>query len=212
MNESFIISLPLTQKKSVRIAADLLLSLVRAFSETPSAVSLKAKTKAATSDFIIKSASADVARLRARNQSDLRFIEKTMKTFAEKINQREMLKTVGITRIRRARAPKEKVVIKSNIPELSYEEVLQRLAKVLYVYRKKSHLTQAELAQRSGLSQGALSKWERGTGMMSMFEWLNLCRALGIPMDAILHAEIPDALVTDLRQPKSATKNRKASA
>lgn len=54
-------------------------------------------------------------------------------------------------------------------------------------HRTKLQLTQAELAQRLGVTAQAVSKWESNTGMPDITMIEPLARALGTTTDEILH-------------------------
>ena len=53
-------------------------------------------------------------------------------------------------------------------------------------YRKKQHLTQAQLAERIGVTAQAVSKWERGAGLPDTAVLVPMARALGTTTDELL--------------------------
>ena len=58
----------------------------------------------------------------------------------------------------------------------------------LYAVRKRSGLTQAEVAELAGLSDRTYADIERGSVNMRIETVLKICRALGITPDALLTA------------------------
>lgn len=56
--------------------------------------------------------------------------------------------------------------------------------------RKKKGLTQAALGERLGITDRAVSKWERGKGMPDVSLMLELCGLLGITVDELLSGEV----------------------
>lgn len=59
----------------------------------------------------------------------------------------------------------------------------------LYAVRKRSGLTQAEVAELAGLSDRTYADIERGSVNMRIETVLKICRALGITPDALLTEE-----------------------
>ena len=59
--------------------------------------------------------------------------------------------------------------------------------------REKKQLTQAELAERLGISYQAVSSWERGATMPDISKLKELSRALGTTVDALLDGETEEA-------------------
>ena len=58
----------------------------------------------------------------------------------------------------------------------------------LQTYRIKAGLTQGELAQRSGIDQGAISRVEKGVSDFYGQRWKALAQALGCTVDDLLGA------------------------
>ena len=56
--------------------------------------------------------------------------------------------------------------------------------------RKKANLTQMQLAEKLGITDKAISKWERGVAMPDTSIMLNLCDILGISVNELLNGEI----------------------
>ena len=55
--------------------------------------------------------------------------------------------------------------------------------------RKKANLTQRQLAEKLGITDKAISKWERGVAMPDTSIMLNLCDILGISVNELLNGE-----------------------
>ena len=55
--------------------------------------------------------------------------------------------------------------------------------------RRKNNLTQAALAEKLGITDRAVSKWERGKGLPDASLMLDLCEILGITVNELLHGE-----------------------
>ena len=56
--------------------------------------------------------------------------------------------------------------------------------------RKKKNLTQAALAEKLGITDRAVSKWERGKGLPDVSLMLDLCEIFGITVNELLCGEI----------------------
>lgn len=57
--------------------------------------------------------------------------------------------------------------------------------------RKRSGLTQEELAERLQVSRQAVSKWESGKGYPELEKLLYICRCCGVTMDELFTDELP---------------------
>ena len=55
--------------------------------------------------------------------------------------------------------------------------------------RRKNSLTQAALAEKLGITDRAVSKWERGKGLPDVSLMLDLCENLGITVNELLNGE-----------------------
>ena len=55
--------------------------------------------------------------------------------------------------------------------------------------RRARGMTQRELAERLGVSNRTVSKWECGDGMPELANLLPLCAALGLTADELLRGE-----------------------
>ena len=64
-----------------------------------------------------------------------------------------------------------------------------RIGQFIASQRKLQGLTQAELAEKLGITDRAVSKWERGKGMPDASLMLVLCEALGITVNELLRGE-----------------------
>ena len=64
-----------------------------------------------------------------------------------------------------------------------------RIGQFIASQRKQKGMTQAELAQKLGITDRAVSKWERGKGMPDASLMLALCEALGITVNELLRGE-----------------------
>ena len=64
-----------------------------------------------------------------------------------------------------------------------------RIGQFIASQRKLQGLTQAELAEKLGITDRAVSKWERGKGMPDASLMLALCEALGITVNELLRGE-----------------------
>ena len=58
--------------------------------------------------------------------------------------------------------------------------------------RKKANLTQMQLAEKLGITDKAISKWERGMAMPDTSIMLELCGILGISVNELLSGEMID--------------------
>lgn len=60
----------------------------------------------------------------------------------------------------------------------------------LFLARKKSGLTQAELAEKLNISRQAISKWEMGTAVPDVANMLSLSKTFNISIDYLANEEI----------------------
>lgn len=65
----------------------------------------------------------------------------------------------------------------------------EKTGKFIAVCRKEKKLTQADLAEKLGISDRAVSKWERGMSMPDSSIMLELCDILGISVNELLTGE-----------------------
>lgn len=66
------------------------------------------------------------------------------------------------------------------------------LGEKINYYRKRSKLSQEELAERVGVSRQAVSKWELGNATPEVEKLLALARIFGVTTDELLSPEDPD--------------------
>lgn len=65
-----------------------------------------------------------------------------------------------------------------------------KIGKFIAVCRKKAGLTQQQLADKFGITDKAVSKWERGIALPDSSIMLALCSALGITVNDLLSGEV----------------------
>ena len=64
-----------------------------------------------------------------------------------------------------------------------------KIGRFIAEYRKKANLTQMQLAEKLGITDKAISKWERGVAMPDTSIMLELCDILGISVNELLSGE-----------------------
>ena len=64
-----------------------------------------------------------------------------------------------------------------------------KIGKFIAACRKQNHLTQLQLAEKLGITDKAISKWERGITMPDTSIMLELCDILGISVNELLYGE-----------------------
>ena len=64
-----------------------------------------------------------------------------------------------------------------------------KIGTFIQTLRKEQNLTQRELAERLGITDRAVSKWENGRGMPEVSLMKPLCDLLGITVSELLCAE-----------------------
>ena len=65
-----------------------------------------------------------------------------------------------------------------------------KIGKFIAECRKKVNLTQMQLAEKLGITDKAVSKWERGIAMPDSSIMLELCDILGISVNELLNGEV----------------------
>ena len=65
-----------------------------------------------------------------------------------------------------------------------------KIGKFIAVCRKKAGLTQQQLADKFGITDKAVSKWERGIALPDSSIMLELCGTLGITVNDLLSGEV----------------------
>ena len=68
----------------------------------------------------------------------------------------------------------------------------EKIGKFIAKCRKNNNLTQADLALKLGISDRAVSKWERGLNLPDASLMIELCDILGINVNELLTGEIID--------------------
>lgn len=66
---------------------------------------------------------------------------------------------------------------------------MAKFADLLYELRKEKNLTQSELAEKLGITNKAVSKWETGEAMPDTAQLLPLAEILGVSVDELLRGE-----------------------
>ena len=74
-----------------------------------------------------------------------------------------------------------------------------KIGKFIAARRKEQGLTQSELAERLGVTDRAVSKWENGRSMPDSSIMLDLCKELSISVNDLLNGEI----IMDFHQEKT---------
>ena len=64
-----------------------------------------------------------------------------------------------------------------------------KIGKFIAECRKQKNLTQMQLAEKLGITDKAISKWERGVAMPDSSIMLELCDILGISVNELLSGE-----------------------
>ena len=65
-----------------------------------------------------------------------------------------------------------------------------KIGKFIAVCRKRENLTQMQLAEKLGITDRAVSKWERGKALPDSSIMLELCDLLGITVNDLLSGEV----------------------
>lgn len=64
----------------------------------------------------------------------------------------------------------------------------RRLCALLRTYRERAGLTQVELAERLGVPQSFVSKYENGERRLDLIELRQVCGAIGVKLAAVIAA------------------------
>ena len=64
-----------------------------------------------------------------------------------------------------------------------------KIGKFIAECRKQKNLSQLQLAERLGITDKAISKWERGISKPNTSIMLELCEILGISVNELLNGE-----------------------
>ena len=81
------------------------------------------------------------------------------------------------------------------------------IAERLYSYRKKSNLSQEQLAEKVGVSRQAISKWERAEASPDTENLIMLAKIYGVTLDELVNF---DPEITDIAIPDEAESKRTA--
>ena len=65
----------------------------------------------------------------------------------------------------------------------------EKIGKFIANLRKEKHLTQAELANKLGITDRAISHWENGRSMPDVSIFEKLCEILGISVNELISGE-----------------------
>ena len=65
-----------------------------------------------------------------------------------------------------------------------------KIGKLIATHRKKVNLTQMQLAEKLGITDRAVSKWETGKAMPDASIMLELCDILKITVNDLLNGEV----------------------
>ena len=81
-----------------------------------------------------------------------------------------------------------------------------KIGKFISACRKEKGLTQAQLAEKFGITDRAVSKWETGKSVPDASIMLELCEQLGINVNELLSGE---TIINRLRETCSTSKRKK---
>ena len=74
------------------------------------------------------------------------------------------------------------------------ENIKQKVAENIRLYRKKANLTQKQLAQKLGVQNTAVSNWENGQNSIDTELLFRVCDIFGITINQIYGIEEGDAM------------------
>ena len=66
-----------------------------------------------------------------------------------------------------------------------------KIGNLIYQLRKEKNMTQLQLAEKLGVSDKAVSKWERGLGSPDLSLMPRLSEILGVDLEKLLTGEMP---------------------
>ncbi len=93
---------------------------------------------------------------------------------------------------------------------------MQKVGERIAALRRKENMTQADLADRLGISYQAVSSWERGATMPDIGKLVELARILHTTVDALLSGEQPQEAANETKEkpvnekPAEETESKKA--
>ena len=77
---------------------------------------------------------------------------------------------------------------------MNQEELKKIISNNMLVYRKRSGLTQAELAEKISYSDKAVSKWERGDGIPDVTVLCEMAEIFGVTLNDMVRENAPQKL------------------
>ena len=77
---------------------------------------------------------------------------------------------------------------------------MQKVGERIAALRRKENMTQADLADKLGISYQAVSSWERGATMPDIGKLVELARTLHTTVDALLSGEMPEAAAAETQE------------
>lgn len=80
------------------------------------------------------------------------------------------------------------------------------LSERIYKFRRKSGLSQEQLAEKIGVSRQAISKWESGTSTPELEKLLALSECFQITLDELVKEEIVNQSTNEMPQKIEGTK------
>ena len=80
------------------------------------------------------------------------------------------------------------------------------LSEKIYKFRRKSGLSQEQLAEKIGVSRQAISKWERGTSTPELGKLLELSKCFNITLDELVKEETVNQGANEMSQKVEETK------
>ena len=83
------------------------------------------------------------------------------------------------------------------------------LSERIYKFRRKSGLSQEQLAEKIGVSRQAISKWESGTSTPELEKLLALSECFQITLDELVKEEIVNQSTNEMPQKIEGTKFQK---
>lgn len=84
-----------------------------------------------------------------------------------------------------------------------------KIGKFILKLRKEKKMTQLELAEKIGVTDRTISKWENGKGMPDISLMQPLCKELGITINDLLNGEIDDKVQHDEKSVKEVRRSSK---
>ena len=73
----------------------------------------------------------------------------------------------------------------------------EKIGKFIQTLRKEKNLTQNELAEKLGVSNRAVSKWENGNSMPDLSLFKPLCEILGTSINELMNGERSNSIIPD---------------